>query len=198
MAAAIAKVPGVVEVRSGVVLAGDALDIRVDPAKAALEGVDPDAVTGALDAYLGGTVATELPGAYKQVGVRVWLPPDLRRRDNDLPNLPIRALDGHLFPLGRVATITADAGQPQITRDNLAQIVAVTARIEGRDLGSTVADVQRVLDGKGVLGPGATYELGGLYEQQQIAFAGLVKVFWPRSRPSSCCCCSSTSASPSR
>jgi multidrug efflux pump subunit AcrB len=177
VAAAIAAVPGVVEVRSGVVLAGDALDIRVDPAKAALEGVDPDTVTATLDTYLGGTVATELPGAYEQVGVRVWLPPGLRQRDDELPELPIRAPDGHLFPLGRVATITADAGQPQISRDNLAQIVAVTARIEGRDLGSTVADVQRVLDRKGLLGPGVTYELGGLYQQQQIAFAGLVKVF---------------------
>ncbi|MFZ3234791.1 MAG: efflux RND transporter permease subunit, partial [Stellaceae bacterium] len=177
VAAAIAKVPGVVEVKSGVVLAGDALDIRVDPAKAALEGVDPDAVTAALDAYLGGTVATQLPTAYKQVGVRVWLPPGLRRRDDELPKLPIRAPDGHLFPLGRAAATTAQTGQPQITRDNLAQIVAVTARIEGRDLGSTVADVQQLLDRKGLLGPGVTYELGGLYKQQQIAFAGLVKVF---------------------
>jgi multidrug efflux pump subunit AcrB len=177
VAAAIAKVAGVVEVKSGVVLAGDALDIRVDPAKAALEGADPDAVTGALDTYLGGTVATQLPTAYKQVGVRVWLPPDLRRRDGELPTLSIRASDGHLFPLGRVATVTAQTGQPQISRDNLAQIVAVTARIEGRDLGSTVTDVRHVLDRKGLLGPGVTYELGGLYQQQQIAFAGLVKVF---------------------
>jgi Cu/Ag efflux pump CusA len=146
-----------------VVLAGDALDISVNLAKAALEGVDPDAITGALDAYLGGTVATRLPTAYKQVGVRVWLPPDMRQRDDELPKLPIRAPDGHLFPLGRAADTTAQTGQPQITRDNLAQIVAVTARIEGRDLGSTVTDVQQLLDRNGLLGPGVTYELGGLY-----------------------------------
>ena len=154
VAAAIGEVPGVVEVRSGVVLAGDALDIRADPAKAALEGVDPDTIAGALDSYLAGTVATKLPRAYYEVGVRIWLPPELRRRDSELPRLPIRAPDGHLFPLGRVASITAETGQPQITRDNLARIVAVTARIEGRDLGSTVAELQRRLDRPGLLAAG--------------------------------------------
>jgi len=178
VAAAIGRIAGVVDVKSGVVLAGDALDIRVDPARAAIEGIDPDGVTSTLDAYLAGTVATQLPGTIKQVGVRVWIPPDDRRRDSALAALPLRAPDGHLFPLGRVASISADRGQPQITRDNLAQMVAVTARIEGRDLGSTVSDVRRQLDQRGFLAAGVTYELGGLYAQQQIAFAGLLRVFF--------------------
>lgn len=177
VATAIAKVDGVVEVKDGVTLAGDALNVQIDPVKAAMEGVDPGAVTAALDAYLSGTIATQLPQALKEIGVRVWLPEALRHRDADLGELPIRAADGHLFPLKRVASVTPDAGQPEITRDNLQRMVAVTARIEGRDLGSTIADVRQVLDGKGLLQPGITYELGGLYQQQQIAFAGLTKVF---------------------
>jgi len=56
-------------------------------------------------------------------------------------------------------------------------MVAVTGRIEGRDLGSTVADVRKRLDQPGFLKPGVSYTLGGLYQQQQIAFAGLAKVF---------------------
>jgi multidrug efflux pump subunit AcrB len=69
------------------------------------------------------------------------------------------------------------AGQPQITRENLQQIVAVTGRITGRGLGATIADVKAALAKPGVLGPGVTYTLGGLYQQQQIAFAGLIRVF---------------------
>ncbi len=57
-------------------------------------------------------------------------------------------------------------------------MVAVTARIEGRDLGSTIADVKKLLQRPGIVGPGVTYRLGGLYEQQQIAFSGLMKVFF--------------------
>ena len=45
MTDAIGKVQGVVEVKPGIVLAGDALNIEVDRVKAALEGVDPDDVT---------------------------------------------------------------------------------------------------------------------------------------------------------
>lgn len=177
VAEAMEKIGGVVEVKDGITLAGDAQDVRIDPVRAAMEGIDPDAVAAQLGAYLNGTVATRLPAAQKQIGVRVWLPQSLRKRDSDLAELPIRAPDGHLFRLGRVARFTAVAGQPEITRENLLPMVAPTARIEGRDLGSTIADLRRELARPGLLAPGITYELGGLYEQQQIAFRDLAKVF---------------------
>ena len=56
-------------------------------------------------------------------------------------------------------------------------MVAVTGRIQGRGIGAAVGDVTKALDQPGVLAPGIRYELGGLYQQQQIAFAGLIKVF---------------------
>ncbi|HVC61306.1 MAG TPA: efflux RND transporter permease subunit [Acetobacteraceae bacterium] len=177
IAAAIRRVRGVVEVRSGVVLAGDALDVRIDPVKAALEGMTVDAVRQALKAALTGSVAAEMPAREQQIGVRVWLPERLRRRDSEIAALPIRAPDGHLFPLNRVASLVAVSGQPEIDRENLQQMVAVTGRIEGRGLGGAAAGVRRVLDQPGMLAPGVRYELGGLYQQQQIAFAGLVRVF---------------------
>ena len=177
VAAAIARIPGVVEVRSGEVLAGDALNIRVDPAKAALQGVTPAAVRQALDAYLSGTVATRIPTPHRMEGVRVWLPAQLRRYTSDIAALPIRGPDGHLFPLGMVATLTPVSGQPEIDRDNLQQMVAVTGRIEGRGIGAAVADVRAVLARPGLLAPGMRFALGGLYKQQQIAFAGLIRVF---------------------
>src|SRR6185437_6660072 len=68
-------------------------------------------------------------------------------------------------------------GQPEISRDNLQPMIAVTGRIEGRGIGAAVADVRRVLDQPGELSAGVRYELGGLYQQQQIAFAGLIRVF---------------------
>jgi len=56
-------------------------------------------------------------------------------------------------------------------------MVAVTGRIQARGLGATIADIRAVLARPGMLAPGVRYELGGLYQQQQIAFAGLTKVF---------------------
>src|SRR6202521_1771936 len=158
----IEKVQGVVEVKSGVVLAGDALNIKVDPVKAALEGMTAADIGNAVDSYVEGTVATTLPLAIKTVNVRVMLPERLRRREQDIIALPIRAPDGHIFALSRVASVTPEIGQPEIRRRNLQRTVAITGRIEGRDLGSKLAHLQRLLGLPGILAPGVTYVLGGL------------------------------------
>lgn len=177
VAAVIGQINGVIEVKDGVRLAGDALDVQVDPVRAGMEGVAPAEVETQLSAALTGLTATTLAQASKAVDVRVRLPDAVTISQARLAQLPIRATDGHVFPLSRVATIVPVAGQPQISRENLEPMVAVTGRIQGRGMGATIADVTQALDKPGALAPGVRYELGGLYQQQQIAFSGLVKVF---------------------
>jgi CzcA family heavy metal efflux pump len=176
VAAAIAKVPGVVDVRDGIVLAGDALNIKVDRVKAALEGIDPDAVTRQIRAYFQGVVTTQVQQGIKMIGIRAWVPRDMRQDEEQLRHLWLEAPDSHRFPMDRIATVTRITGQPQITRDNLKRMVAVTGRISGRDLGSTLRDIRGALDGAGLIPAAMYYELGGLYKQQQIAFRGLLAV----------------------
>src|SRR5207245_8704632 len=60
VAETISKVRGVVEVKNGIVPAGDALNIQVDRVKVAIEGMDPEAVTKALDKFLAGNVTTQI------------------------------------------------------------------------------------------------------------------------------------------
>ncbi len=177
VAGAIRRIPGVVDVKDGIVFAGDALMVHVDRDKASLEGVDPETVTGMLSHYLQGVVTTQIQQAPKMVGVRVWIPKGLRATARDIEALCLRAADGHLFPLRRIARVEVVTGQPQITRDDLKRMVAVTGRISGRDMGSVIRDVKKALDRPGLLPKGVYYELGGLYRQQQIAFAGLLAVF---------------------
>ncbi|MEO6969199.1 MAG: efflux RND transporter permease subunit, partial [Rhodanobacteraceae bacterium] len=176
IAAQIAKVNGVVGVLDGIKPAGDALLVQVDPAKAALAGVDPQSVAAQVAAAAAGVVAAQLPQSPKIVGVRVWAPPSARARIEQLAALPIRDANGHVFPLIRVATLHEQTGQPEIDRENLKRMVAVTGRISGRDLGSTVADVKKILERSGELPQGMYYELGGVYQQQQQAFKGLTIV----------------------
>jgi CzcA family heavy metal efflux pump len=177
IAAQLQKVNGVVDVKDGVVPAGDALEIRVDRAKASLEGITPEAATKMLDAAIGGIVTTAVRGDVKMIGVRVWTPPDVRSSQRSLGELRLRADDGHLVPLKRIASIQPVSGQPEIDRENLKRMIAVTGRISGRDLGSVITDVRTMLAKKGVVPAGVRFELGGLYKQQQIAFHGLLAVF---------------------
>jgi CzcA family heavy metal efflux pump len=176
VANAIMAVPGVTEIRDGVIIAGDAFDIHVDPLKAGLEGLNPELISQQVNAYLSGTVATQVRNVDRTIDVRVWVPPTERATPNDIREFRLTAPDGHKVPLSRVASITLLTGQPEIKRDNLKPMTAVTARIEGRDLGSTAAEVKAVLDKSGLFTGGTYFELGGLYAQQQIAFRGLIAV----------------------
>ena len=169
-------IKGIVDIKNGINPAGDALEVHIDRAKVAIEGMDPDAVTRMLADLLSGNVTTQVQRGAKMVGVRVWIPEASRSTTDDIQDILLRAPDGHLFPLKRVARVETVSGQPQITRENLKRMVAVTARISGRDMGSVIRDVNTTMNQPGMLPAGVYYELGGLYQQQQIAFRGLLGV----------------------
>lgn len=177
VASTITKIPGVVEVNDGVVIAGDALSIKVDRVRASLEGVSPESVTKSLNEILSGAVTTEIQQGPKMVGVRIWVPAAMRDTTWNVKHLQLRAPDGHLFPIERIATISTITGQPQIMRDDLKRMIAVTGRISGRDMGSVIRRIKTVMGRPGLLPKDVYYTLGGLYEQQQIAFRGLMTVF---------------------
>src|SRR6202521_3400661 len=94
IAARIAKIPGVVSVMDGINPAGDALMVHVGRVKAAVEGMDPDAVTKALNDYLTGNVTTQIAQGVKMVGVRVWIPGGMRGTDTAVGALPLHAPTG--------------------------------------------------------------------------------------------------------
>jgi len=177
VAARIGRIQGIVDVNDGINPAGDALELHILPAAAAAEGMDPQAIAQAVTDMLEGNVATQFQSGPKTVGVRVRVSGARELTDTQLGQLQIRAPDGHLFALKRVADRVVLTGQAEISRSNLKRMVAVTARIDGRDLGSTIADVQKALGDANLLPGGVYYELGGLYQQQQIAFKGLLTVF---------------------
>jgi len=173
VAAAITKVAGVVDVNDGVNLAGDALQVVVDPERAALAGLDADTIAHALEAHLSGQVATKLQQGPRLVGVRVWTPPARRSVTPDVAAISIRNGAGRQISLLEVAHLETISGQPQIMHDDLGRALAVTGRIEQRDLGTVVHEIRTLLDAAGFLPAGVRYRFGGLYEQQQIAFADL-------------------------
>ena len=177
VAAAIGKVRGLAEIQDGLNIAGDAIEIRVDRIKAALSGITPAEVTRQLDTDLTGAVTTHVIRGQQVIGVRVWVAPRMRDSLRRIEALRLRSATGQLIPLGRIAQVALITGQPQITRYDLKPMVAVSARIQGRGFATTLADVQHVLARPGLLPQGVYYTLGGLYQQQQIAFRGLAMVF---------------------
>ena len=175
---AIEKVRGVIEDKSGVVIAGDGLHIQVDPIRAQLEGIGAGEAARQIGDQLSGNVATQVQSGPSLVNVRVWTPASARDRVEQIGGLMLKSpADGHLFPISRIATLNIVTGQAEIARENMRRMDAVTARVVGRDSGSTAQEVQRVVASPGLLPAGVTFEMGGLYAEQQAAFRALALVF---------------------
>jgi CzcA family heavy metal efflux pump len=176
--AAIETVRGVTEAKSGVVIAGDGVDIQIDPLCAELEGIDAGEASKQIGDLLSGSVATQIQSGANLVNVRVWTPDQARARVGQIGGLMLKSPgDGHLFPIARIATLKIVTGQAEIARENMRRMDAVTARVTGRDTGSAAKAVERVIGKPGFLPAGVSYEMGGLYAEQQTAFRGMALVF---------------------
>ncbi len=172
----ISVIPGVVEIKNGIVISGDAIDIKINRIRAALLNLDPESVTKQIQTQLIGNVISQIQSGEKVIGIRVWTPSTLRDRLQKLKILPLRTADGYYISLQRVADITIQRGQAEITRENLKPMIAVTARIEGRDMGSTMHEIQSKMNDIH-LPPDVYIQYGGLYKEQQNSFYQMLIVF---------------------
>jgi multidrug efflux pump subunit AcrB len=107
------------------------------------------------------------------IKVRVIFPTDVRTSLDKVRSIQVRSSSGQLFRLDQVADIQYDKGQAEISRENLRQMVAVTGRLEGSDLGTAISRIQNQLVKDVKLPPGMTVEYGGLYQEQQSSFREL-------------------------
>jgi multidrug efflux pump subunit AcrB len=92
------------------------------------------------------------------------------------PQTLIRTGEGRLIPIASVARMERSNGQAELLRENLRSMALVTGALEGRDLGSAVAEIRAGL-GTLALPVGYSYEIGGQYESQQQSFRELLMVF---------------------
>ena len=173
----ISKTKGVVDINDGVTIAGDSFNFTINETKAAQFGVTRQWIAAQIGNLFEGTVATTINESLKSVDVRVWPALNHRQNVNSLENYWAAGTGGTPIPLAEVVSIKKIRGEPQITRENLKRMVAVTARIEGRDMGSTVTEIEKLLNIPGTLPDKMYYQMGGLYAQQQQSFTGLMYVF---------------------
>ena len=172
----IETIPGVVDAFNGIVIAGPSLVVNVDPVKASIAGLNAADVRDELETIMQGSVDTKIQRGEKLIGIRVRYPDDYRSNLEKIEQLRFTNSAGVLVPLKSVASIEKTGGQAELRREGLKQMVAVTARITGRDLGSTISEIQAKLASSLYLPPDVTVEYGGVYQTQQESFRGLLIV----------------------
>jgi multidrug efflux pump subunit AcrB len=108
--------------------------------------------------------------------LRVRFPQANRASLNAMSDTLLTSSTGKTATLGALANVTEVPGQTEIRRENLQRDVAVTARLEGTDLGSAMDAVQKAITALH-LPSSIRVEYGGTYEEQQKSFHDLVMVF---------------------
>jgi len=169
------KVRGVVDTLDGLIYAGPGISLRVRHLEAERFGLtSADVAFAVRTAMLGATSSSVLQGD-RVIDIRVLVDRQSVDRVATLKELPLRASDGSTVKLSQVADLIETPGQLEMRREDLRQNVAVTARLEGRDLGSAMSEIKALLGRDKSLPPG-TVEFGGLYQQQQESFRNLMLV----------------------
>ncbi|HJU10294.1 MAG TPA: efflux RND transporter permease subunit [Candidatus Binataceae bacterium] len=172
----IKSIPGLVDIKNGIVLSNPEQQIVVDTTRAQRYGFDAEQVRLTLRAIIEGTVATQLLVGDRLYPVRVRYPAEYRHRLDLLPGVSLRTADGGQVPLSSVASLQWLGETPELDRERLRPVVRVTARVEGTDLGSAIKEVQTKVRSL-LLPAGVTIEYSGLYAEQQQAFYQLELVF---------------------
>ncbi len=171
----IQQVRGVVDTFDGLVYAGNSLDLHVRTTEAERFGLTVKQIAAAVNtAMLGRTASSVLEGD-RVIDIRVLVEADATDRIKTLLDLPIRTPAGRLIRLAQVAAVVEEPGQLELRREDMRQDVAITARLENRDMGSAMAEIRQRLSQDKTIPPG-TIGLGGLYEQQQKSFRNLLVV----------------------
>jgi CzcA family heavy metal efflux pump len=170
------KVRGVVDIVNQTVVIGPSHNFRVDPEKARLAGFGVNDVAELQAAMLDGEVASDLIRGERLVGIRVRYPLEYRSSTEKLKSLLLTSPTGQTVPMSSIASVEVDEGTTEIRRENLRNMSAVTARLERRDLGSAIQEIQQRLPREVSLPPGTHIEYGGLYEMQRESFLGLTQV----------------------
>ena len=175
---AIKKIPGVVDTQNGVdnTISGPATSFQVDPVLAARLGFTPSEVADDATAILDGLPANQpMIVNGRPYTIRVRLPDQSRVSLDAIQNTVFNSSSGHTASLGSLAEVTELPPQNEILRENLQQMITVSGRLEGSDLGSAMQQVQATVQNLHI--PSSVrVEYGGTYQEQQKSFRDLLRV----------------------
>jgi multidrug efflux pump subunit AcrB len=151
------------------------LSVKVRSLTSQRFGLSAADVAAAVNTAMLGQRASSVLEGDRVVSIRVRVDGGSIGEIASLRELPLRTADGGLVKLSQVADIVETPGQLELRREDLRQDVAVTARLEGRDLGGAMTEIRSKLGADASLPPGMV-EFGGLYQQQQESFRNLLLV----------------------
>jgi CzcA family heavy metal efflux pump len=170
----ISEVKGTADVFDGIVIAGPSVTVQPQYDKLFRYGLTPASFQYQLQTALEGNVVGSLFEREQYSNIRQVYPGNRKLGLNEMSKLQVFLPDGRLKPISEFAQIQVNSGQSEIQREDLQSMGVVTGRLENRDLGSTMKDIQAAIQKDLKLPTGYHIEYGGAYADQQKSFNELL------------------------
>lgn len=171
----IEDVPGVSGIFVEEVAGLPQIQVKYNHEKMAAYGVSVDDISEILETTFAGAVAGSLYEGDKKFDIVLRMDPSQRNVES-LEQLSIPLKDGTNIPLSQVADIDYSPAPAQVSHEDGARRIYVGFNVKGRDVQSTVEDIQEILDEKLKLPDGYYYNYGGEFENLQSATNRLMVV----------------------
>jgi CzcA family heavy metal efflux pump len=168
------KVDGAADVFNGIVISGPSISILPNNAALAQYGLTPQALQTQIELSLQGIGVGNILENEQFSNIRIVYPNNSHQSVEGIKHLQIFSPSGRLIPVTNLATINVNNGDAEIQRENLQSMGVVTGRLENRDLGSTMKEIQQKVASRVVLPQGYHIEYGGAYAEQQKSFHELL------------------------
>lgn len=160
-------VPGVADLQLEQQMDVPQLRIHADRGALARYGMSVGQLAEAIDVAFNGEAVSRVFEDGKTFDLVVRFSDELRSGAEVISRVMFDTPTGQRVPLAQLATVTVDRGPNTVSRENVQRKIVVQANVAGRDLGSTVADIQRVVHDGVQLPPGYHVEYGGQFEAQE-------------------------------
>ncbi|GAA3965428.1 efflux RND transporter permease subunit [Pedobacter ginsengiterrae] len=172
----VSKISGTADVFDGIVLSGPTVNVQPNFAMLAQYGVTPASFQLQVQTGMQGNVIGDLYDKQQLSPIRMVYPGSRKFSISDISRMKIFLPDGTAIPIQNLAKVELKPGSAEVERENLQTIGAITARLDNRDLGSVMNDIQSAIKSKVNLPSGYHIEYGGAYKEQQQSFSELLTI----------------------
>lgn len=167
--AAMASVPGVVDLQVEKQVLIPQLHVRIDREQAKKYGVMVGEVAEYGELAMNGLTVGQILEEQRTYDLVLRLKDEARNDPEAIRRIPIDTVDGRVLPLDVLADVEEAKGPNIINRENVRRRIVVQANVSGRDLVSAVAEIQKQIGEKVTLPEGYFITYGGQFESQASA-----------------------------
>ena len=167
---------GAADVFNGITITGSSVIVLPDYFKIAQFGITSANLQFQLQTSLQGNLVGNIFEKGRVYAIRLVYPGSKKMSVDDVRKLQVASPDGRLKPISELADVQVNEGAAQIERENLQSMGVVSARLENRDLGSTIKEIKNKISSNIYLPQGYHIEYGGAYAQQQQSFIELLMI----------------------